>query len=114
MEMEWASKLTGHTLYMQTWKDMVQYSMQPWEEKLCTKINTVSSIETEVLLVCEKLSKYLWFRNFAVEQSDGPSQVHVLYQDNKSTILLQNNGRLCCGKGSKYIHIQYIFITDKI
>ena len=48
------------------------------------------------------------------EQTGDPSQVHVLHQDNKSTILLQNNGRLSCRKGSKQIHIRYFFITDRI
>ena len=48
-----------------------------------------------------------------VEQTEDPSQVHVLYQDNKSPILLQNNGRLSCRKGSKNINIAYFFITDR-
>ena len=64
-----------------------------------SKINTVNSTETEVISVGEKLPKNLWFRSlFAVEQSGDPSQMQVLYQDNKSAILLQNNGRLSCGK----------------
>ena len=49
-----------------------------------------------------------------VEQTGDPLQVHVLYQDNKSAILLQNNGRLSCRKGSKHIHIRNFFITDRI
>ena len=52
------------------------------------KINTVSSTETEVISVGEKLLKHLWVQNFAVEQSGDPSQVHVLYQENKSVIPL--------------------------
>ena len=56
----------------------------------------------------------MWFRNFEVEQSGDPSHVHALYQDNKSTILLQNNVRLLCQHGSKFIiHIRYLFITDR-
>ena len=57
-----------------------------------SKINTVTSTETEVIPVGEKLPKHLWFRNFAVEQSGDPLQVHVLFQGNKSSIFLQNNG----------------------
>ena len=56
----------------------------------------------------------MWFRNFVVEQAGDPAQVHVLYQDNKSTILLQFNGRLSCRKGSKHIYIRYFFLTDWI
>ena len=74
----------------------------------------MSSTETKVISVGEKLPKHLWFRNFVVEQIGDPSQVHVLYQDNQSTIPLQNNGRLSCRKGSKHIHIRYFFITDRI
>ena len=29
-------------------------------------------------------------------------------------MLLENNGRMSCGKGSKHIHIRYFFITDRI
>ena len=78
-------------------------------------INTVSSIETEVISVDEKIPKDAWFRTFVLKNSGDPSQLHVLlYQDNKSVILLQNNGRLSCNKRSKYIHIKSFFITDRI
>ena len=43
-----------------------------------SKINTVSSTETEVMSVGEKLEKHLWFRSFVVKQTRDPSQVHVL------------------------------------
>ena len=79
-----------------------------------SKINTVSSTETKVISVGEKLPTHLWFRNFVVEQTGDPSQVHVLYQDNKSTILLKNNSRFSYQKVSKNIHIRYFFITDQI
>ena len=38
----------------------------------------------------------------------------MLYQDNEAAILLENNGRMSCGKGTKHIHIRYFFITDRI
>ena len=44
----------------------------------------------------------------------GDSTEDVLYQDNEAAMLLQKNGRMSCGKGSKHIHIRYFFITDKI
>ena len=46
-------------------------------------------------------------QNYAVED------VYV-YQDNQSTILLENNGMQLCGKGSRHIRIKYFFVTDKI
>ena len=79
-----------------------------------SKINTVSSTETKVFLVGEKLPKHLvWLRSFAVEQSDDPGQVHVLYQEKKSIILLQNNDRLSCCKGSKHIHINISLLQTR-
>ena len=79
-----------------------------------TKLNTISSTETEVVAVGEKLPKHLWFRQFTTEQSGRDDQVDVLHQDNMSTMLLQNNGRMSCGKGSRHINIRYFFITDRI
>ena len=79
-----------------------------------SKIHAVSSTETDIISVGEKLPTHLWLRNFVIEQSGDPSQVRVLYQDNKSAILLQNKGRLSYCKGSKHIHIRYFFITDRI
>ena len=38
----------------------------------------------------------------------------VLYQDNKSTILLSQNGRMSPGKASKHIKNRFFLITDKI
>ena len=78
-----------------------------------TKLNTTSSTETELVAVGEKLPKHIWFRYFRLAQG-GTSGEDILYQDNEAAILLQNNGRLSCGKGSKHIHIRYFFITDKI
>ena len=39
---------------------------------------------------------------------------NLLYQDNKSTILLAKNGRMSAGKASRQIHHRYFRITDKI
>jgi hypothetical protein len=78
-----------------------------------TKLNTTSSTETEIVSVGEKLPKHLWFRYFRVAQG-GDSKEDVLYQDNEASILLENNGRMSCGKGSKHIHIRYFFVTDRI
>jgi hypothetical protein len=77
------------------------------------KLNTTSSTESEIVSVGEKLPKFLWFRHFRISQG-GSDREDILYQDNESAILLQNNGRLSCGKGTKHIHIRFFFITDQI
>ena len=40
--------------------------------------------------------------------------VNILYQDNKSTILLAKNGRMSAGKASKHIKNRFYLVTDKI
>ena len=40
--------------------------------------------------------------------------INILFQDNKSTILLANNGRSLVGKKSKHINNHYFLITDKV
>ena len=39
---------------------------------------------------------------------------NVLYQDNKSTILLENNGKRSSGKRTRAFNIRYFFLTDQI
>ena len=39
---------------------------------------------------------------------------NVLYQDNKSTILMERNGKALSSKHTKHINIWYFFITNQI
>ena len=39
---------------------------------------------------------------------------NILYQDNKSSILLETNGKASIGKRTKHINIRYFFITDRV
>jgi hypothetical protein len=39
---------------------------------------------------------------------------NILFQDNKSAILLEKNGKALSGKRTKHINIRYFFITDRI
>jgi hypothetical protein len=41
-------------------------------------------------------------------------QNNVLFQDNKSSILLEKNGKASSSKRTKHINIQYFFITDRV
>ena len=41
--------------------------------------------------------------------------IHALvYQDNKSTMLLKNNGKMSSSKRTKHIKMKYFFVIDKI
>lgn len=74
------------------------------------KLNTNSLTGTEIVVVSEKLPCCIWYRYFQIEQG-GYANKDVVSDDNKSTMLLMNNGIYSAGKGSKNIHIQYYFIT---
>jgi hypothetical protein len=39
---------------------------------------------------------------------------NILFQDNKSSILLEKNGKASSSKRTKHINIQYFFITDRV
>eukprot|EP00804_Cyclotella_cryptica_P011844 CCRYP_015374-RA/>CCRYP_015374-RA protein AED:0.32 eAED:0.30 QI:0/0/0/1/1/1/3/0/311 len=62
-----------------------------WKQKL----NTKSLKETEL------------------EQGCGTTHA-IIYQDNKSAILLESNGKFLSGKRTKHIKAKYFFITDKV
>ena len=39
---------------------------------------------------------------------------NIIYQDNKSTILLAKNGRQSVGKQSRHLNIKYFYITNQL
>jgi hypothetical protein len=39
---------------------------------------------------------------------------NILFQDNKSTFLLENNGKRSSGKRTRALNICYFFMTDQI
>jgi hypothetical protein len=38
----------------------------------------------------------------------------VLYQDNKSSMLLEKNGRASSGKRTRHIDIRFYFVADRV
>jgi hypothetical protein len=38
----------------------------------------------------------------------------ILYQDNKSAMLLEHNGRASSSKRTKHIHLRYFYVMDKV
>ena len=39
---------------------------------------------------------------------------NILYQDNKSAILLEKNGKSSSSKRTKHINVRYFFVTNRI
>ena len=77
------------------------------------KLNTKSSTETEVVGADDLMPAICWTRYFM--QAQGYEIVdNILYQDNKSGMLLEKNGKASSSKRTKHINIRYFFITDRI
>jgi hypothetical protein len=77
------------------------------------KLNTRSSTETEIVGADDFMPAICWTRYFMEAQGYLVND-NVLFQDNKSAILLEKNGKASSSKRTKHIHIRYFFITDRI
>ena len=77
------------------------------------KLKTRSSTESEVVGVDDFMPPICWTRYF-MEAQGYYVDYNILYQDNKSSILLETNGKASSGKRTKHINIRYFFITDRV
>ena len=57
--------------------------------------------------------KILWTKLF-VEAQGYKVDVNKVWQDNKSTMLLEQNGKSSSSKRTRHFNIRYFFITDQI
>jgi hypothetical protein len=55
----------------------------------------------------------LWTKLFLEEQGYGIKS-NILYQDNKSAILLKTNGKKGSGKRTPALNIRYFFLMDQV
>ena len=77
------------------------------------KINGKSSTEAELIGVDDALPQILLTRYF-MESQGYTVKDNILYQDNKSAMLLEQNGKNSSSKRTKHIKVRYFFIQDKI
>lgn len=77
------------------------------------KLNTKSSTEAELVGVDDVLGQALWTRYF-LEAQGYEIQQNVMFQDNKSAILLEKNGMKSSSKRTRHLNIRYFFVQDKI
>ena len=77
------------------------------------KLNTRSSTESELVGVDDLMPSILWTRNFLEAQGYGVRE-NIIFQDNRSAILLEKNGRVSSSKRTKHINVRYFFVTDMI
>ena len=77
------------------------------------KLNTRNSTESELVGVDDMMLIVLWSQYFLMSQGYGVTQ-NLLLQNNRSTMLLERNGKASSGKWTRHINIRYFFITDRI
>jgi hypothetical protein len=77
------------------------------------KLNVKSSTEAELVGVDDGLPLVLWTRYFLEEQGY-EMRPSLIYQDNKSAMLLEKNGKSSSTKRTKHINVRYFFVKDKI
>jgi hypothetical protein len=77
------------------------------------KLNTRSSTETELVGADDMMPQIMWTKYFMQAQGYTLKQT-ILYQDNRSAILLEKNGKMSSSNRTKHVNIRYYFIKDRI
>ena len=77
------------------------------------KLNTRSSTESELVGADDVSIPILWTKLF-MEAQGYAIKKNILGQDNKSTILLETNGKKSSSKRTRAFNIRYFFLTDQI
>ena len=77
------------------------------------KLNTKSSTESELVGADDVSVMILWTKLFLEEQGY-EIEKNILYQDNKSAILLETNDKKSSGKRTRALNIRYFFLTDQV
>ena len=76
------------------------------------KLNTKSSIEAELVGADNLMPQVLWMQYFMEVQGYGINY-NTMYQDNQSTMRMENNSRGSSGKRTRHIAITYFFNAFK-
>ena len=77
------------------------------------KLNTQSSTTAELVGADDLSVMILWTKLFLDEQGYMVTS-NILYQDNKSAMLLEKNGKKSSGKRTRALNIRYFFLTDQV
>ena len=77
------------------------------------KVNSRSSTEAELIAVDDRISKILWTKRF-IESQGFKVKLNIIYQDNTSTMKLENNGKASSGRQTRHFNIKCFYVTDLI
>ena len=85
----------------------------PLDKSTKHKLNTRSSTESEIVAVDNMIPQILWSCLFMKAQGFVVRD-NILYQDNKSAMLLETNGRASSSKRTRQIEIRYYFVANQV
>ena len=72
-----------------------------------------SSTESSLVGVDDMMPIIIWTRHFLLSQGYGIIE-NLLLQDNRSSILLERNGRASSSKRTRHINIRNFFVCDRV
>jgi hypothetical protein len=108
-----ASFATHHDMRGHTGGVLTMGTGCPTVQSTKAKCNTGSSTISELVAVDEMMAQILWTRLFMKAQGIEVLD-NILYQDNKSAILLEKNGRKSSSKRTKHFEVRYYYVADRI
>ena len=77
------------------------------------KMNTRSSTKAELIGADDSSIMILWTKLF-IEAQGYKVEKNILYQDNRSAILLEKNGKKSSSQRTRHLNIRYFFLTDQV
>jgi hypothetical protein len=84
----------------------------PVSQSTKQKMNTKSSTEAEVVAVDDVMPQIVHTYYFLGAQGCQTKNT-IVYQDNKSAMLLEKNGKSSSSKRTKHMNIRYFFVKDR-
>jgi hypothetical protein len=78
-----------------------------------SELNVKSSTEAEIVGTDNVMPQILWTLYF-LEAQGYKINDNILCQDNKSSILLETNGRGSSGKRTRHTDVRHFFIADRV
>jgi hypothetical protein len=82
-------------------------------DSLKQKVNARSSTESEIVGVDDEISKVVWAKRF-VEYQGFKVKLNIVYQDNTSSMKLEQNGKASSGKRTRHFDIKMFYVTDLV
>ena len=82
-------------------------------DSLKQKVNSRSSTESEIVGVDDKIHKVVWAKRF-VEYQGFKVNLNIIYQDNTSSMKLEQNGKESSGKRTRHFDIKIFYVTDLV